>query len=252
MSLPFMPMYWGDYWRDTNHLSDAEHVSYLKLISHYWTHGLLPNDDARLARIAGRSIEEWTAMKPMLQAFFKQGWTHSRIDRELVRQRSISESNSQKARKAASVRWGGMLQASVEQSSANANQSQSHNHNQILESEDKKESVPRSSRGSRLQANWFPEIEEQELANKLGVNLSAELEKFRDYWISQPGQKGVKVDWAATWRNWIRRVAENPKSKKSTNRIMDAAKEMLDVERSRNQSFGDYPVFLPFGEPGRD
>ncbi len=29
-------------------------------------------------------------------------------------------------------------------------------------------------------------------------------DKFRDYWISQPGQKGVKLDWSATWRNWVR------------------------------------------------
>ena len=29
-------------------------------------------------------------------------------------------------------------------------------------------------------------------------------EKFKDYWISQPGQKGVKLDWFATWRNWVR------------------------------------------------
>ena len=252
MSLPFMPMYWGDYWRDTNHLSDAEHVSYLKLISHYWTHGSLPDDDARLARIAGRSMDEWMGMKPMLQAFFKHNWTHSRIDRELVRQRSVSEANSQRARKAASVRWGSMLQASVEQSLTNANQSQNQNHNKILESESKKESVPRSSRGSRLPADWFPEVGELELAKQLGVSLQGELDKFRDYWISQPGQKGVKVDWAATWRNWIRRVAENPKAKKTTNRIWETAKELLDVETSRNQSSGDYPLFIPFREPGRD
>lgn len=30
-------------------------------------------------------------------------------------------------------------------------------------------------------------------------------ECFADYWRSQPGQKGVKTDWQATWRNWVRR-----------------------------------------------
>lgn len=29
-------------------------------------------------------------------------------------------------------------------------------------------------------------------------------ERFRDHWLAQPGQKGVKVDWDATWRNWCR------------------------------------------------
>lgn len=28
---------------------------------------------------------------------------------------------------------------------------------------------------------------------------------FRDYWVAQPGAKGVKADWLATWRNWVRR-----------------------------------------------
>ena len=29
-------------------------------------------------------------------------------------------------------------------------------------------------------------------------------DKFKDYWIAQAGQKGVKLDWFATWRNWVR------------------------------------------------
>jgi hypothetical protein len=31
-----------------------------------------------------------------------------------------------------------------------------------------------------------------------------EVAKFRDYWIAQPGQRGVKLDWNATFRNWVR------------------------------------------------
>jgi hypothetical protein len=37
------------------------------------------------------------------------------------------------------------------------------------------------------------------------VNYKNEHAKFIDYWIAQPGQKGVKSDWEATWRNWMRR-----------------------------------------------
>lgn len=29
-------------------------------------------------------------------------------------------------------------------------------------------------------------------------------EKFRDHWTALPGQRGVKADWLATWRNWCR------------------------------------------------
>jgi hypothetical protein len=38
-------------------------------------------------------------------------------------------------------------------------------------------------------------------------------EQFKDYWVAQAGQKGVKLDWDATWRNWVRNtkaVKPNP------------------------------------------
>ncbi|MCA9101921.1 MAG: hypothetical protein KDA63_12250, partial [Planctomycetales bacterium] len=35
-----------------------------------------------------------------------------------------------------------------------------------------------------------------------------EFAKFIDYWKAIPGSKGRKVDWDATFRNWIRRAAE--------------------------------------------
>jgi len=41
-------------------------------------------------------------------------------------------------------------------------------------------------------------------------------EQFKDYWIAQGGQKGVKLDWDATWRNWVRNtkaVKPNPADK---------------------------------------
>jgi hypothetical protein len=31
---------------------------------------------------------------------------------------------------------------------------------------------------------------------------------FRDYWRGAPGAKGRKVDWVATWKNWMRREQE--------------------------------------------
>jgi hypothetical protein len=33
-----------------------------------------------------------------------------------------------------------------------------------------------------------------------------ETEAFVDYWRGIPGAKGLKLDWLATWRNWMRRA----------------------------------------------
>lgn len=39
-------------------------------------------------------------------------------------------------------------------------------------------------------------------------------EGFRDYWLAVPGSKGCKLDWFATWRNWVRN--EKPQRRYST------------------------------------
>lgn len=63
------------------------------------------------------------------------------------------------------------------------------------------------SKGTRLTEDWMPssELIAQMRGECPQVDLQAEHRIFVDYWIAQPGQKGVKVDWPATWRNWMRR-----------------------------------------------
>ena len=207
MALPFMPFYWGDYWRDTAHLTDAEHVAYLKLISHYWQHGGLPTENQRLARIAGRTLEEWLEMRPVLSDFFQVDWKHKRIERDLARQNELKDNNAERAKRAANARWNApsiaqaLPEASLEQCLTNANQNhnQNHNHNHIIEPKAKSY----ASRGTRLPEDWKPSKTDLEFADGLGVR-SVEGDKFRDHWHSQPSSKGVKVDWSATWRNWCR------------------------------------------------
>lgn len=38
------------------------------------------------------------------------------------------------------------------------------------------------------------------------LDPAATFEQFRDYWIAKPGSAGRKLDWAATWRNWVRQT----------------------------------------------
>lgn len=69
------------------------------------------------------------------------------------------------------------------------------------------------TRGTRLPADFAitPEMRDWAKANVPHLAGQGETEKFIDYWKAQPGQRGVKLDWPATWRNWMRRAAErNP------------------------------------------
>lgn len=66
------------------------------------------------------------------------------------------------------------------------------------------------ARGARLPKDWNPGEDGLKFASDHGLlngKAQAELAKFRDYWASQPGQKGVKTDWLATWRNWVRNAS---------------------------------------------
>ena len=80
------------------------------------------------------------------------------------------------------------------------------------ETETETESAPRASkRATRVPDDWFPSPDGVEIAKSLGMDTSRtmrEVEVFRDYWRAKPGTGGTKLDWDATWRNWIRRAAE--------------------------------------------
>lgn len=65
-----------------------------------------------------------------------------------------------------------------------------------------------AKRGTRLPDDWQPsnDLVDQMRQECPGVDLHAEHRVYADYWAAQPGQKGVKADWDATWRNWIRKA----------------------------------------------
>lgn len=105
----WMPMFWGDYLRDTSHLTTIEHGAYMLLIGHYWTSGKpLPKDDARLAAITRLGVSTWRKIAATILAFFHDaadGWRHKRIDAELERARRNIEKRSQAGKKGAQSRW---------------------------------------------------------------------------------------------------------------------------------------------------
>jgi uncharacterized protein YdaU (DUF1376 family) len=85
MGRAWMPLYVGDYLRDTRDLNTLQHGAYLLLIMHYWQHDGLPNDDARLAAITGLSVAQWRRIREPVQAKFAAGWKHKRIEAEIAK-----------------------------------------------------------------------------------------------------------------------------------------------------------------------
>jgi len=91
----WMPLYIGDYLRDTGRLTAAEHGAYLLLIMDYWVNGPPPDDDRQLATIARTPLPLWRRdRRGILQKYFTiQGhrWVHKRIEIERARASELSE-----------------------------------------------------------------------------------------------------------------------------------------------------------------
>lgn len=68
---PFMQLYVGDYLADTLDLTTEQHGAYLLLLMTMWRHDAkLPNDAAKLARIARVSPRRWHLVWAEIQHFF--------------------------------------------------------------------------------------------------------------------------------------------------------------------------------------
>ena len=222
----YIELHLGDYDKATAHLSACEDGIYGRLLRRYYdTEAPLIADVKALQRfVRARSREEQQAVETVLGEFFEptaEGWRHKRCDEEIAKYRA----KSQKARESVSKRWAKRDAEAVPMQSDRTTDAIPSAYERITD-DIHRAPVPRhqtpdttpvpkvrreGAKGSRLPPDWTPEEPHMAFAEGLGLRngkAAAELAKFRDYWSAQPGQKGVKTDWPATWRNWVRRAVE--------------------------------------------
>lgn len=63
--------------------------------------------------------------------------------------------------------------------------------------------------------------------NAPGIDHAAVTDRFVDYWRGISGSKGVKLDWTATWRNWLRRESEQRRTGRPS--PTDAAMDVMAI-----------------------
>ena len=188
----------GDYHSHTLHLSEIEDLTYRRLLDWYYLHeSPIPNDLNEVARqIRMRSHSD--CITTVLLEYFERtpdGWVHHRADKEIEK---VGE-KSTKASKSAKARWDKVKDANAlpTQSERNATQDTRH----ITHNTKEKKML-----GKRLTNDFSFPKEWEEFCQQTRPELSPvkTFDQFKDYWIAQAGQKGVKLDWFATWRNWVR------------------------------------------------
>lgn len=198
----------GDFIKDTSFLTNEEIGIYLKLIWLYYdTEKPLPNNLFELGMKTG-TRDNTEMLSGLLEMFFsfhstENLWHHNRCDKEIEHYKQ-QLSIASKAGKASALKRAMNKNLTVVEQALNerttevqpTNNQQPTTNNQIKE----------NKRGSRLpQDFFFPKdwcdfIAEQ----RPELNAQKTFDQFKDYWIAQAGQKGVKLDWFATWRNWVR------------------------------------------------
>ena len=124
--------------------------------------------------------------------------------------------------------------------------------------EEKKEApteLPKKTpqRGTRLPPDWKPSGDFD--AGLHGAELLTELAKFHDYWTAKAGSGGVKLDWEATWRNWLRNAADRqrgapPRAAPRQNDFLNAAiTSQADENRQRLAELDPADLYARFAAP---
>ena len=71
---------------------------------------------------------------------------------------------------------------------------------------EEKNTKNKEQRGSRLASDWvlLKSWGDWATVERPDLDIRRTAEDFKDYWHSVAGSKGVKLDWQATWRVWVR------------------------------------------------
>jgi uncharacterized protein YdaU (DUF1376 family) len=223
----------ADYRKDTGHLSTMEHGIYRQLIDWYFLDEKpIPKETQVVMRRLRLGSDDLHLLQNVLEDFFnltENGYVHSRIEYDL------NEYQTQFAKNRVNGKQGGRPKKTQVVLKNNPSETQNNpNHKPITNNHKPITNVV--ARGTRLANDWilpdeyaeFCKTERPEL-NAIQVSLA-----FKDFWISKAGKDGVKLDWFATWRNWVRNQKSNGANKpmKGHGVISDADfKQWLEPER---------------------
>jgi hypothetical protein len=88
----------------------------------------------------------------------------------------------------------------------NANETLQKHSSNAIDTDTDTDKKQNSKRGSRLANDWVLPNEWEYWANKERPDLNAMqvADQFKDFWCSKAGKDAIKLDWQATWRNWVR------------------------------------------------
>tara|TARA_B110000503_G_scaffold55544_1_gene89190 strand:- start:511 stop:1272 length:762 start_codon:yes stop_codon:yes gene_type:complete len=243
---PALPIWTDAYIADTQHLTNEEHGVYLRLLMFAWRSDScsLPDNDKRLALMVGVTDKKWRTLKPNVMVFWDlEGDTYTQ--KKLTNTRRAVAKKSEDNRVRAERRWNGNSLISNNTGDAvayagampNPMPNASYPKPKLLREKVTTNVVTKNSRGTRwtsedeVPPDWIMWAEDQDFDQAL---IMREAAKFPDYWAGISGAKGVKLDWSATWRNWIRTASQRTQQKPGAVIGFDREAVAKELEKLRN------------------
>ncbi len=197
----------GDFIKDTSFLTNEEVGIYLKLIWIYYdSENPLPNNLFELGMKTG-TRDNQIVLEGLLEMFFvldeeNKCWHHTRCNKEIEHYKQQLTTASKAGKASALKRAMNKNSTSVQQTlnERSTDVQPTNNQQPLTKNQEKKTLGKRLASDSCLTKEWEDFCVEQ----RPELNAQKTFDQFKDYWIAQAGQKGVKLDWFATWRNWVR------------------------------------------------
>jgi len=215
----------GDYAKKCGRLSMLQHGAYTLLIDSCYDREKFPTLEEAIEWTWASTEAEVEAVKFVLSRFFKLDddgqYVQERILAELLDYHAKADKNKQialdretKRREKITNRAQVVNEAPPNQEPLTINQ----------------EPVNRKQRGTRLPADCILPTEWHAFCKQERPDLLPRqvFDEFKDYWIAQPGQKGVKTDWDATWRNWVRRQNQARTAGRTEHKHAAASRAIFD------------------------
>jgi uncharacterized protein YdaU (DUF1376 family) len=222
----FYQFHIGDYKSHTHHLSLIEDLAFRRLLDHYYLHEypILQRDIAR--QIGMREHEQ--EVLTVLNEFFVS------TDKGFVNPRADSQIKTFREHQAVSA-WGAFCRDNpkikefaekdvyIQRFSDGTHNEYistlkthhlpmmgtSSTHDATINQEPitiNHKPIVKATKGSRLSTDFELPDSWTEFCQTERPDLNPQkvFDSFKDYWVAKAGAAGVKLDWQATWRNWVR------------------------------------------------
>jgi len=191
----------GDYAKKAGRLTMLQHGAYTLLIDSCYDREVFPTLEQALEWTWASTEAEVEAVKFVLSRFFvldKDGcYVQDRILQELLHYHKNADTNKRIAdEREAKRRENRTKREQVVDEAPPNHKPLTINHKPI----------EKKILGKRLASDFtFPkEWAEFCIETRPELHPTKTFDQFKDYWTSVAGQKGIKLDWFATWRNWVR------------------------------------------------